>query len=92
MSILYKRPDTHRTRFDGAIFRFSPSSGFGFQIGRSAIGVTTMGSDRENPGAPNLNGPQYTRENEQLFPVDIDRLEQDCAAPSEQVVNNIVTG
>ena len=20
-------------------------------------GVTTMGSDRENPGAPNLNGP-----------------------------------
>jgi hypothetical protein len=34
----------------------------------------------------------YTRENEQLFPVDIDRLEQDCAAPSEQVVNNIVTG
>ena len=37
VSILYKRPDTHRTRFDGAIFRFSPSSGFGFQIGRSAI-------------------------------------------------------
>jgi hypothetical protein len=22
-----------------------------------AVAVTTMGSDRENPGAPNLNGP-----------------------------------
>jgi hypothetical protein len=25
-----------------------------------------------------------------LFPVDIDRLEQGCVAPSEQVVNNVV--
>jgi hypothetical protein len=26
------------------------------------------------------------------FPVDIDRLEQGCAASSDQIVNNVVTG
>jgi hypothetical protein len=24
-------------------------------------GLTTMGSDRENPGAPNLNGPKFCK-------------------------------
>ena len=33
----------------------------------------------------------YTRRNENLFPVNIDRLEQGCVTPQEQVVNNIVT-
>jgi hypothetical protein len=28
-----------------------------FDLQYRSSGVTTMGSDRENPGAPNLNGP-----------------------------------
>jgi hypothetical protein len=33
----------------------------------------------------------YMRKDDNLFMVDIDRIGQGCVAPSEQVVNNVVT-
>ena len=46
-------------------------------------------SDRSHPGT--LTYITYMRKDDNLFMVDIDRIGQGCVAPSEQVVNNVVT-